>query len=286
MYSIFKVRRPEETWRQTSGRILFTWSIINPNGPTVSCVGIRDSGSPGQVEIYYRWMHFLGGGSFVLGYVPADAEDFSAQLLEVLQYTFSQAPGRVTNGLPLVNCVPSFVTPPEYDAATVVSEEAALTLISSSYAFRCADWGREMYYLRKYGADFFGRAGEETRAGIEAMFKEPDLDESQRQFLELSKSTRAHLPTFQDWQPGQYASRPLSPDDAATWWNTVTTSEFGATCLSQLAHAWVGAIHQVKGLREPVETFETLRNFFESQRCFLWPEDWNSDSITAWMGLR
>ena len=34
MYSMFRVQRTEEQWLQQPGRILFSWAIMNPNGPT------------------------------------------------------------------------------------------------------------------------------------------------------------------------------------------------------------------------------------------------------------
>ena len=84
MYSIYKVSRTPQEWQKENGLVLFTWSIINPNGPTLSCVGIRNSGSPGQIEVFYRWLHFLGGESFVLGYLTEQSENIKEELLEIL----------------------------------------------------------------------------------------------------------------------------------------------------------------------------------------------------------
>lgn len=281
MYSIFKIWRTEDQWHRQSGGILFTWSILNPNGPTFSCVGVRECEDPTQIEVFYRWLHFLGGESFVLGFVDRQAKDFSAQVLEVLRYAFAQEPGKALRRFPLVSCVPSFVTPPSTDPA-YVSDDDAKALIAGGRTFREADWGREMYYLRKHGSDFFARAGEETRAAVERAAQDPSLDEEQRKFLEITRRVREDASGFQDWRPDQYTSRPLVADDAAMWWSTVTDPEFTTSGLSQLAHMWVGAIHQ--STIEPVETFDTVKVFLQSQQCEFWPEEWNSRLIRQRMG--
>lgn len=195
MYSIFKVRRTESQWRHETGLVLFTWSIINPNGPTLSCVGIRGCGCPGQLEVFYRWLHFHGGESFVLGYVSEDCHDIAAEILEVLRYAFGQETGRAMQRFPLVTCVPSFVTLPASDAAQrLINANDIKGLISGSRTFRDTDWGREMYYLKKYGSRFFDRGAEETRAALETAAQDPDLTNESRQFLEMTRLARAHLP--------------------------------------------------------------------------------------------
>jgi hypothetical protein len=167
-------------------------------------------------------------------------------------------------------------------AAAYVSDDNAKALIIGSPQFKEADWGREMYYLRKYGDDFFARAGEETRAALERAAQDPSLDEEQRKFLEITRLLRVNAPGFQDWRPDQYTSRPLADDDVAIWWSTVTDPEFTAGGLTQIAKMWVGAIHQSNV--EPVETFETLKEFLQSQQCDLWPEEWNTRFIQQRMG--
>jgi len=282
MYGIFKVRRTENQWCQQVGGILFIWGILNPNGPTLSCVGMRDCADPRQVEVFYRWLHFLGGESFVLGFVDKQAENFSDQVLEVLRYAFAQRAGGNRQRFPIVSCVPSFVKPPEADAPNV-SDNDARDLIAGSPIFREADWGRETYYLRKYGGDFFARAGEQTRAALEEAARDPSLAEDQRQFLNFTRRLRENAPGFQDWRPDQYGSRPLADGDVASWWGTVTDPEFTANGLSLLAHMWVGAIHQAT--MEPLETFETVKEFLQSQQYECWPEEWNSRLILKRMGL-
>jgi hypothetical protein len=287
MYSIFKVRRTESQWQQETGLVLFTWSIINPNGPTLSCVGIRNCGCPGQVEVFYRWLHFHGGESFVLGYVSEDSNDFAAEILEVLDYAFRQDPGRAMQRFPLVSCVPSFVTLPASDVAQKLTNATDIEgLISGSRGFREADWGREMYYLKKYGSRFFDRAAEETRAALESAAQDPDLTADGRQYLEMTRIARGHLPGFNDWRPNQYKPRALADGDVRWWWSVVTSEDFTTSCLTQLAKAWVGATYQVRQAAvDPAEPFELVKDFLEVHHCYLWPEEWDSAYLREKMGL-
>ena len=287
MYSLFKVRRSAEHWLQERGVVLFTWSIINPNGPTLSCVGIRDCGCPGQIEVFYRWLHFHGGETFVLGYVSEDSDDIAAEVLEVLRYAFSQETGRAMQRFPLVTCVPSFVTLTDGEGAhSLIKATDVRDLISGSRAFRETDWGRQMYYLKKYGSRFFDRGAEETRAALETAAQDPDLPEDGRRFLEMTRLARAHLPGFNDWTPNRYDSRALADGDVSEWWSLVTSEGFTTSCLIQLAEAWVGAIYQVRQtVMEPAEPFELVKDFLEVHQCYLWPEDWNSALLREQMGL-
>lgn len=287
MYSIFKVRRTESQWQQENGLVLFTWSIINPNGPTLSCVGIRNCGCPGQIEVFYRWLHFHGGESFVLGYVSEDCHDIAAEILEVLLYAFGQETGRAMQRFPLVTCVPSFVTIPYSDGAQrLIKATDIRDLISVSRAFRETDWGQQMYYLKKYGSRFFDRGAEETRAALETAAQDPDLTNESRRFLEMTRLARAHLPSFNNWRPNQYEPRALADGDVSEWWSVVTSGDFTTSCLIQLAQAWVGAIYQVRQTAVvPSEPFELVKDFLEFHQCCLWPEQWNSAFLREQMGL-
>ena len=287
MYSIYKVSRTPQEWQKENGLVLFTWSIINPNGPTLSCVGIRNSGSPGQIEVFYRWLHFLGGESFVLGYLTEKSKNVKEELLEILQYAFSQETSRAMQRFPLVTCVPSFVTlPDETIQQQWITHTDVKNLIEKSRAFQEADWGREIFYLKKYGDKFFDRAAEETRAALELAALDPQLTEESRQFLEMTRIARGHLAGFNNWEPNQFESRALQENDATEWWSVITTDEFIPQCLVQIAKAWVGAIYQLNHtFNETIEPFETVKEFLQFNHCPLWPEDWTSEVLGNGMGL-
>ena len=287
MYSIFKLRRTESQWQQETGLILFTWGILNPNGPTLSCVGVRESGCPGELEVFYRWLHFLGGESFVLGYVSGDSEDLAADIKEVLSFSFRQEAGRAMRRFPMVTCVPNFVTLPATEAAQrLMNDTDVRDLISGCRVFRETDWGRQTYYLTKYGSRFFDRAAEETREAVEQGASDPNLTEDSRQFFEVTRLARSHLPGFNDWTANRYQPRAMADGDVDGWWSTVIDEEFTLSCLVQLAQAWVGAAHLVRQtIPEPVEPFELVKEFVEFHRNALWPEAWDSASLRQNMGL-
>lgn len=287
MYSIFKARRSEQQWQDERGLVLFTWSIINPNGPTLSCVGIRRSGSTDQFEIFYRWFHFQGGESFILGFVSDSSPTLRADILEVLQYAFGQESNRAMQRFPMVTCVPSFITVPLTDGAqSLLSEASVKDLFSGCQAFRQADWGRELYYLNKYGSEFFDRGAEESRDALEKSAADPDLSEEGRKFLDMTRNARSHLPAFSSWKPNQYVSRGLEDGDVNAWWEAVTNNKFTVNCLMQFANAWVGAIYQVRHtLAEPAEPFDLVKDFLEFYNCSLWPELWTTAVLNEQMGF-
>ncbi|MCC6143321.1 MAG: hypothetical protein IT368_05900 [Candidatus Hydrogenedentes bacterium] len=282
MYSIFRVRRTEEHWQREAGSILFTWGIFNPHGPTLNCVGIRECGQPDQFEIFFRWLHFLGGKSFVLGYLTEDEGDLGS-LIEVLRHARDRDPEHPSPMVPLFNCIPSFVTLPETELqkeAMPISE--IKELITGSDAFRHADWGREMYRLRKYDNRLFDRAAEEMREAVETVLQEPNLTENRRAFMEMTTIRYGHLPCFMNWKPGQYESRPLSDGDLDEWWTTVTRQDFMTISLLQFAQAWVGASQQAQqaGDMPVVEPFELVKNFLDAHDHRIWPEEFNSGNRT------
>ena len=56
-------------WLQNEGRVLMTWNIFNPNGPTLNCIGSITTEDENIETIFYRWLHFLKGESYILGYI-------------------------------------------------------------------------------------------------------------------------------------------------------------------------------------------------------------------------
>ena len=256
---------------------------MNPNGPTLSCVGLRQSASSDQAEVFYRWLHFLGGETYVLGYLANSEEGMVRGLLDVLHYAFQQLPGKALKRFPLVSCIPSFVTVPTSTDAGVLRADDLRSLFASTHALSEGDWGRENYYVAKFGDRFFDRAAEETRAGIDAI-EHSELVDHNREFIELTHQARGHLPAFKDWQPNQFASRGLASGDIEAWWAAVTQGDYAAAGLARLAQMWAGASAMVSNL-ETRETFEIVRDFFSHHQYGLWPSEWNTASLRESLGL-
>ena len=269
MYNIFKLHRTEDDWLQLTGQVLMTWSIFNPNGPTLKCLGTRETGANGEQEVFYRWMHFLGGGDYCLGYFNNREEDWGQDLGEIIWHAFSADASEIGDDAPLVNTVPSFVTSTFEDQWADFCRDQ----IFQAAAMREADWGREQYYLQKYGNALFDRAGEEIREAYEGLLVDPDhQSEESNQFLRMMYAQHEHIPSFMNWKPGRYQSRALAEDDIKLWWDTVTTVDFGGVSAIHWAAAWAGGAAQ-SGL-ESQTRFEDVRDFLTHFEHGLWPSDY------------
>jgi hypothetical protein len=234
----------------------------------LKCIGVRDTGANGEQEVFYRWMHFLGGGDFCLGYFNSREEESNQDLAEVVWAGFVASLADFGENNPLVNCIPSFVT-------LGVTEEwvdFVRDRFFSAQAIQEANWGYEQYYLGKYGDRLFERAGEETREAYEGMLVAPDCqDEEAKQSLEMLYARHQHIPSFMAWEPNQCQSRGLEEQDFPAWWDTVTNPEFLGSCLYQWATAWAGATAQ-SGLEQKTR-FEDVRDFLAHYQHPLWPSD-------------
>lgn len=284
MYSIHRVLRSAEQWAQEKYLVLFAWGILNPNGPTLSCVGIRRSEDDKYVEVFVRWMHFLEGETHILGFVDLDQGNLKEAVLEILGYAFSLDKPSAMRGQPLVTSIPSFVTMP----GGMVSTDDVCHLMASSPEFRNADWGREWYYLKKHGSDFFARAAEESREAYESEISRPEISDEQRQFLEFSVRTARRFPAFSEWKPGSFHGRAFHTDDVGSWWNVVAETEFKNSAVMELGYMWVGAIHQYQlpNPSKPIaESFDEMRDFLASGSHALWSSDISTEFLLEILGL-
>jgi hypothetical protein len=268
MYSVFPLYRSATDWLHNPGHVWLSWSVFNPSGPTISCLGLRDTGSAGQAEVFYRWLHFLGGEDYCLGYVDTRGSDSRNQLHEILSHAFCLEARQVLRRFAMVSTIPSVVLVTAPDDWSAPLKE----LMSSARAIRTADWGRERYLLQKYGSHLFDRAGEETREGYETM-RSSELAETaeNQQFLELLRIRHEHIESFSAWEPGQYTSRELQDGDIDAWWTTVTDADSLPPVAFQFAHAWVGAASQVSV--ECKTPLEEVRDFFLAYSHLWWPDN-------------
>lgn len=244
MRSITFLQRSAVDWLQRPGRIWLSWSIFNPNGPTVSCLGLRESGDPEGVEVFYRWQHLLGGEDYRLGHVDLEAPDARERLAGIFTGAFRLRPGQGFRRFPMVTCIPSLVV-------SNVAEDWLPVLrgcLQHSAAIEAADWGRERYLFGQYGNRLFDRAGEELREAYENMRQaheqasEPDPVAGQR--LDQMYRLYQRVPTFAEWAPGRYASRRRQPGDFDAWWEAVTEPEFWPSAAAQLGQAWENVARQ------------------------------------------
>lgn len=240
MPDIVPLQRNAAAWLEKPGRIWMSWSIFNPNGPTVSCVGLRDSDEPGRAEVFYRWMHFLGGEDYCIGHIDVNAPDANDQLARIYDKAFSTEPGQGFARFAMVTCVPSIVVANVSDDWLPILRAC----LERSAAIRGADWGRERYLLGKYGNALFDRAGEELREAYERMRAQQGSDPQAAASLDKMYQLYQQVPSFAIWTPGAYRTRAMQAGDFDAWWDVIVAESFWPSATAQLARAWENSIRQ------------------------------------------
>lgn len=279
MYSVFPVQRSESEWLEDSGIVFLSWAVFNPNGPTFYCVGLRDTRAHGEQEIFFRWMHFLGGEDYCLGYVNQAEPDWTAQVHEALSFAFTSDVGAGFRRFPVVNAIPSFVR-------SMMSEDwndLLRSLFAGTKVFQSADWGRESYLLTKFGSDLFSRAGEEIRGVYEEM-RQNEADEHIQDGLESLRLRHGRQHGWQQWSPNAFQSRGIQDGDVDSWWRVVSAGDYIVRASLAFAQAWVGAPHEAT--LEVKTTFDEVAEFLRRYGHPIWPPDINADWLEQSMGFR
>jgi hypothetical protein len=227
-------------WWDKGGRILAAWGILNPNGPTLNVLGLRDVG--GTTRFYFRWMHMLGGETTDL---PAmDKPTYDAIL---------EGAATVDAGLRAAGKIGLFATPPHF--MIFDSEDENMEQLLLSLVVRCSDtpvdqggpdWGAHLAYHRKFGNDFFGWAGGQ----LGRLFDEKTADARQRgeepsEMIRMLGLRYGHIPAFRDRQGPQFAPSPITAELLDEWWTTATTREARRQALAHLCAMWEGACGQM-----------------------------------------
>lgn len=277
---IREVDRSKTDWSQLKGQVWLAWTVFNPMGPTLNCIGAcRDDQSKNVYEIFYRWMHMLGGRSYVLGRVDENGTSTKETFLKCMLDAFEAPALPGTPAHPLVSCVPSCVS-----LGQTPHEQTLLLLdmFKRAQEIRSTDWGRQRYLLMKYKLDLFARAGEEAREGYEAARRNPESQTAQgAQFLALQWARFEGIPSFQNWEPNAYQSGAYVEHEFEEWWEAVTSKTYLEAALAQFAHAWVGAAHTSGTPMPIVEHFEEARDFMAHMNHPLWPNEWTTQSLLS-----
>lgn len=277
-----EVSRFEGDITSRTGSILASWFTFNPNGPTAYAVGYMEEAD--RLRFFCRWMHFTGGVTYVLDDLTVSdglTANFAALSLGALMklnnhMIMSSSDDRPTPG---TASLPSFVK----SNGNSEIDECLRHLLANGPAAHATDWGRELYYLQKYGCDLFGRSGEETRDRYEELKRESQTDPNiSKEFLEFTWHRHAHLATFQNWRAGSYRSQPYSEAAFEAWWSTISRPDFVREGLAQFAHAWVGGMQFIQGgeffntlQEERLTDFDDVVAFFDAFHLPLYPPNWN-----------
>ena len=81
------------------------------------------------------------------------------------------------------------------------------------------DWGRELYFTREFGQNFFGRAGCELKAAYELNLGRPDLTQEQREFLEFTNLRYLNIPDYRDAKNPNFVSSSFTDVLYKEWWD-------------------------------------------------------------------
>jgi hypothetical protein len=271
-----------------SGNILASWFIVNPRGPTAFAVGFMET-PDSPWSLFYRWMHFSGGKTYVPGELDQEISAASGNFGHLLSNLVIGVHNEfiVTGSdVPIFAALPNFIRT-NGNPDVVAAMKFLMTHASSVHK---ADWGREMYLLETYGSDFFGRAGEEARDAYEALKSGPQNAESQRS-LKALWALHEQIDTFRKWEPGRYQSRPFSEALFERWWTVVTDRSFVEKATTQFALAWAGAVHNAKetGLLDRLSSgwtsFSDLARFYDDFHMPLLSPEIDDRHLLATLGF-
>jgi hypothetical protein len=276
---IEKLKEDKSFWFQNDGVVLMTWSIFNPNGPTLSCIGSMRTEDENVQAIFYRWLHFLKDESYILGYIDERDENFNKNFAEILENAFFKGLGNTFNDADqsLVNCIPSIVT----NNFTEDWSEFYWNLLFNASGIQQDDWGRELYYLKKYTANLFDRAGEEVKEALQEIKDARPPDD----FIKMQEIRHSRIETFTDKTPVEYESKPMSKEAFEFWRQIISEHKFKGKALNQFAMAWVGAISMLSKDMPVITQFEDVRDFLVQYKHEIWDQEYTTEKIKEIIGV-
>ena len=269
---------PAASWLQKQGRVLLAWAVFNPHGPTLRSVGFVDNGEDRHV-----FLCSLGPGrqaAFSLGTVnPADVRQ-AEQISDRVRAGLTAANEVPADFAPLP-CIPSLVSLSSGPSART----AATAWLHAALASHPFDWGREFYYLDKYGDGLFARAAEEAREALEQWRRtQPDSDAT-RQVVDMAHARFGHMQPFADWQPPEWPRLAFDESVFQRWLGTLTAERFYSRGFHQFAQAWIAASRQraEAGAALNAVGFDELLAFLRHYRHPIWPADWSEETVAGQM---
>jgi hypothetical protein len=227
-----------EPWFDGEGRIYIVWGILNPNGPTLYCLGTKKHGRGHR--LFYRWLHMLGGETYFCGDFKSEKLSYVDILLAAQQINEHLAAARLKT---FFNVIPSFLASHMNDAGLNHIAEALLQKDKA----RSEDWGRELAYLDQFQSDFFGRAGAELKEHHQtlrtAVMKHdgvrPPIDAEVAKYI---LARYGQIPAFRDAQVPSWTASEYSDELFGKWLELVKTDAHTRAAFQTLGTMWNGAI--------------------------------------------
>ena len=226
----FSVR--SDDWKDDLGRIFVTWGILNPNGPTLYTLGERVENE--SREVFLRMHHMLGGNTIVLRMKDASALTYGAIrecILEILEFIKGHNHPSPFGG------IPSFVYANNDDPTFMQIMHEIIADETQNF-----DWGRELYFTKEFGKNFFGRAGCELRAAYETNMRRPNLTEEQKEFLEFTHLRYQNIPDYRDAEAPDFVSSQFTNELYEEWWAVINDAARSQYAIVTLFQMWDGAL--------------------------------------------
>jgi hypothetical protein len=205
---------------------------LNPNGPTLYTLGERVENE--SREIFLRMHHMLGGNTIVLRMKDSSALTYGAIrecILEILEFIKGHDHPSPFGG------IPSFVYANNDDPTFMQIMHEIIADETRNF-----DWGRELYFTREFGKDFFGRAGCELRAAYETSMRRPNLTEEQRKFLEFTHLRYQNIPDYRDAKTPNFVSSQFTSELYEEWWAVINDAARSQYAIVTLFQMWDGAL--------------------------------------------
>jgi hypothetical protein len=278
--SIGRIDWPAQSWLRKHGQVFLAWAIFNPNGPTLFSLGFVDNGE--DRHVFLRSQNPFREAAYSLGAVRPDDPEQADSISNLIHATLDISPNAALHGVEPFACIPSLVSLPAGDSVRAFARDWLLSALSA----RAFDWGREWYYLQKYGDDLFARAGEETREALELWrTSQPDSDAT-RQVVEMAVNRFGKLASFNEWRSAAWTHRTFDTPGFDRWLTKLNQERFYSRGFFRWAQAWVGASRFFAADSGPTiavrldDVLAYLRHYGHP----IWPLDWTEETIAALSG--
>lgn len=245
----------EGDWFDGEGNIFLVWGILNPNGPTLYCLGNRETN--GKQRVFFRWLHMLGGRTTY----AANSTDKSnyQDIFDGAVAIQNDLISKYSHGI--FKTIPSFVIATGGDETII---DIAQNLITNGPISK-EDWGKERSYLETFRTDFFARAGSEIRGVYdEEMAKLAAEGKEPTEFLQLTKARYGLIDAFENATFPEFESSELTPELLAEWSSMVFAPEIQNDAFSTLATMWNGAISMLsEEMKAETVPFDRVIDFLD-----------------------
>lgn len=227
----------DDDFLDRDGRILLSWSIFNPYGPTWSCLGLIPTEDPAVQYLFYRMLNPFAQESGIVGVAKGDDCRSGTALGEMVAMLFSRESVDVIGGGTI-----EVIGGGAPDLVQVLWDEPqfyqlARRAICSAPRLRELDLTRDVRELQEFRGRPWDRASAQMHAAA----------------ARIDKDGQASLPEREGW------TKDATIDQ---WWEAVTNPEHWAAMLYNFPAAWHGAIDNVGSeLSQRAYTFWQLDDF-------------------------